>query len=162
MKTRLIAACYVVIALLSREKSGDSVREAAEGCTVHLGLLSAAPSRGAGGAWLPLNSGPRHFPTQPPRIQTELCNSFTVTSYISIKSYLHICHESDVWCQKTALWARIIVPTGTQRTLAPRVKSNRQLKKKKSVQVVTWRPSAWISGRQDRAWASFKADGVFS
>lgn len=46
----------------SQEKSGDSVREAAEGCTVHLSLLSAAPSRGAGGAWLPLNSGPGIFP----------------------------------------------------------------------------------------------------
>lgn len=58
----LIAEGYVVIALLSQGKSGDGVREAAEGCTVHLGLLSAAPSRGAGGAWLPLNSGPGIFP----------------------------------------------------------------------------------------------------
>lgn len=61
-KMFLIAACNVVIALLSQEKSGDSVREAAEGCTVHLSLLSAAPSRGAGGAWLPLNWGPGIFP----------------------------------------------------------------------------------------------------
>lgn len=61
-KMCLIAVGYVVFALLSQEKSGDSVREAAEGCTVHLGLLSAAPSRGAGGAWLPLNSGPGIFP----------------------------------------------------------------------------------------------------
>lgn len=61
-KMCLIAVGYVVFALLSQEKSGDSVREAAEGCAVHLGLLSAAPSRGAGGAWLPLNSGPGIFP----------------------------------------------------------------------------------------------------
>lgn len=93
--------CCDVSELLSQEESRGTLGAggSTEGCTVHLRLLSAAPPRGAGGSSLPPHSHlwvVFHTPSVDPNRNVR---RFTVTSYISITSSLHICYESVLWCQ---------------------------------------------------------------